>query len=337
MKRKNLLIILFGIFTYFLLMTNIQADPKYYKCRYKGINESVNARFTIRLAKGGSTIVDEAIISGSAIDESSNEEDIQNWTDSVGGTSFTGASYYDKHKTCPPYVLISLSDSIFWWDDFNVYVADDSSLESLKLYIKDEFSTLKEGYPKVLAYTTDSEEPQKDEPTSCLDFMDDEATCKSNKYFSCVWNKTKDGGYCNTDNLTYVQCGDAFDIPSQVPSMIHFGVNLLKIGTPIVLIIVGMITLLKALTASKEDEITKAKNSLVKKIITAVIIFFVVAIVQFVISLAVNDETEGKNFSACLDCFLNNDCGKNTYYKTNVYSQEICTYIDGTPLDCGIK
>ena len=61
------------------------------------------------------------------------------------------------------------------------------------------------------------------------------------------------------------------------------------------------------------DEMKKAKSSLVKKLIAAVIIFFMVSIVQFVVS-KVADDSEQSSLSACMSCFINNDCGKSMYY-----------------------
>lgn len=162
-----------------------------------------------------------------------------------------------------------------------------------------------------------------------------ESSCTQNDYYSCIWNKTNFGDYCNTDNLMYVQCGDAFDIPHQVPSLFSMFVNLLKIATPIVLVVIGVISLLKSLTASKEDELKKAQQSLIKKAIAAAMVFFVISIVQFVI-LKVADTAEQGNVSSCLSCFLNNDCSNNVYYKTNVAGTYKCTYVNGnkSTFDC---
>ena len=167
------------------------------------------------------------------------------------------------------------------------------------------------------------------ETATCLDFKDSSSCGNHSKKAACVWVDKDDHnfleeGYCNVDNLLYVSCGDARDIPVQVPSIISMLVNLLKIATPIILIIISMITLVKALAAGKEDEIKKATSSLVKKMIAAALVFFVVAIVQFVISkVAEDDEYEG--FDKCLNCFLNNSCSENMYYKTVISGEEWCT------------
>lgn len=184
-------------------------------------------------------------------------------------------------------------------------------------------------------------------PSSCSNYKTEISCGNSGETgkVACLWNvKELDGQtykYCNVDNLLYVSCGDARDIPIQVPSLISFFVNLLKIATPIILIFMGIITLVKAIAASKEDEIKKAQGSLVKKLIAAAMVFFVITIVQFVISLVADAEyasdnglTEKENLSACLECFLDNDCEKTAYYKTNIAGSDHCTYlIDGVGED----
>jgi hypothetical protein len=132
-----------------------------------------------------------------------------------------------------------------------------------------------------------------------------------NTYDNCVWNS--EYNYCNINSLTYVQCGDSYDIPSEVPYFMSLGITILKTLTPIILIIVSMITLVKAVAANSEDAINKAKKGLIGKFIAAVLVFFVISIVQFVI-LKVADSSDHDSVQACLNCFLNNSCGATTYY-----------------------
>lgn len=149
-----------------------------------------------------------------------------------------------------------------------------------------------------------------------------EQDCKNSPEGACIWNK--EYKYCNVDKLLYIKCGDAKDIPHQVPQIVSFAVNFLKILTPIILIFISIISLLKAVSASNEDEIKKAQKGLIRKIIAAVMVFFVITIVQFVIMKVadseieskVNKKTEDTNLSICLNCFLNNECEDSLYYKT---------------------
>lgn len=146
-----------------------------------------------------------------------------------------------------------------------------------------------------------------------------------------VWIE-KNGGYCNTDKLQFVTCGDSYDIPIELPQLISYFVNILKIATPLILIVISMISLLKAMASSTEDDIKKAQKGLIRKIIAAVMVFFVINIVQFVV-LTVADSSETKSVSNCMSCFLNNDCINTTYYKTNIGGVYYCTKVLDTGTD----
>lgn len=174
----------------------------------------------------------------------------------------------------------------------------------------------------------------ENEITSCLGL--DKTTCEdndlANKKVACVW--VEKDGYCNVDEFQYVMCGSSYDIPSQAPKLVSLLFRILKIAVPIILVIIGMIGLVKALAASKEDEMKKAQSSLIKKIIAAALVFLVVSIVQFVISL-VADDADNTNITSCINCFLNNDCQSSLYYKTNVAGKYQCTKLsDGSRVPC---
>ncbi len=167
----------------------------------------------------------------------------------------------------------------------------------------------------------------------CSDITD-MVKCKSHSKFSCVWvdkdtgnvSTSQENGYCNVDTLQYVACGGAFDVPVYLPRIISFIINLLKIATPIVLIFTSAISLLKAITASKEDEMEKAKKTLIRRIAIAALIFFTITITQFVIEKVADDDEVGE-FKDCLSCFVNNDCNASKYYKNNIDGEYKCFYV----------
>lgn len=114
--------------------------------------------------------------------------------------------------------------------------------------------------------------------------------------------------------LEYVKCGSVKDIPAIAPKIFSVTIKVFKAAVPIALIISGMISVVKAVAASKEDEINKAKSAMVRKLVAAALAFFVITIVQFVISLAADsDSKEQENVVKCIDCFVNNSC-KDTRY-----------------------
>lgn len=97
--------------------------------------------------------------------------------------------------------------------------------------------------------------------------------------------------------------GNNVQIEESIPKIISTIIKVIKIAVPILLIVLGMIDLLKGLTAGKDDEIKKGTGIFVKRIIAAVLVFFVFAIVQFIISLVAS--AEWSKMSDCVNCFIN--------------------------------
>lgn len=97
----------------------------------------------------------------------------------------------------------------------------------------------------------------------------------------------------------------SIDIDPIVPAFVRLLINLIKIVVPIVLIIFGIVEMLKAATANDDKVMKEAQSKLIKRIVYAVLIFFIVAIVQLVFStLGKANVSEAKNdIPACISCF----------------------------------
>lgn len=318
--KKKFKYLVFFLAMFLILESNVLG----LECKYS--DGKLTATFTVNESKNtaGKATINGTLKSSDETNIKNESQGIENWESifEAGNINAKGADYYSTYEDCPPYSIFVDRKGQF---DFAVFTEDHKS----------EFETYgksKQGYA-IMPLVSSTKDPEKDgtdndyEGGSCAEYTEP-TSCKKNEYFACIWNETEYGNYCNTDKLLYVACGDAFDIPHQVPELISFLVNLLKIATPIILIFVSIITMFKAIVASKEDEIKKAQSSLIKKIIAAVMVFLVIHIVQFVI-MKVADSTETDNISKCLTCFLNNDCEDSVYYKTNVGGTYTCTYVSG--------
>lgn len=85
------------------------------------------------------------------------------------------------------------------------------------------------------------------------------------------------------------------------PYVVSTLILLIKIGVPILLIIFGMLDLGKAVVAAKEEEIKKGQQTFIKRAITAVIVFFVIQLVQIVVRfVSANDN----DIAQCFNCFI---------------------------------
>ncbi len=83
----------------------------------------------------------------------------------------------------------------------------------------------------------------------------------------------------------------------------HGLIPIIQIGIPIILIVLGMFDLGKAVVASKEDEIKAAQKLLIKRVIYAIAIFFVVFLVNAVFSIVGSSDSEVTGTASWKDCW----------------------------------
>ena len=93
------------------------------------------------------------------------------------------------------------------------------------------------------------------------------------------------------------------DIDVKIANAVYTIILAIQIAVPVILVIFGMLDLLKAMTSAKEDEIKKGQQILVKRTITAVLIFFIIAVVKVIVGLAAGSEST--KIMDCASCFLN--------------------------------
>ena len=105
-------------------------------------------------------------------------------------------------------------------------------------------------------------------------------------------------------SLLDIECA-GIKIGNQIPQIVHTIITLIKIGVPILLIIFGMLDLGKAVMAQKDDEIKKGQQTLIKRVIAAAIVFFVVTIVQILVGVVAGNDEEKNEILGCMSCFVN--------------------------------
>lgn len=101
-----------------------------------------------------------------------------------------------------------------------------------------------------------------------------------------------------------VSCGGINNLPKRIPDLSTMAIRILQIAVPIIIIVGGSIDLTKAVASGKEDEMKKYRNLFIKKLVTGILVFFIIAIVKLVISL-VADTNEKDSMIDCVECFIN--------------------------------
>ena len=106
-----------------------------------------------------------------------------------------------------------------------------------------------------------------------------------------------------------VSCGNGAirNIPSRLKDIINTIVRIIQIGVPILLIILGMIDFGKSAIAQKEEEMKKGQRIFVSRLITAILVFFVIFFVKAAVRF-VNDRNESSKIISCVDCFISGRC-----------------------------
>ncbi len=124
-----------------------------------------------------------------------------------------------------------------------------------------------------------------------------------------IWNieVTKRGGFY----MFILKCF-ANGIDPIIPNFTKAAIDTLKVLIPVILVVLGMIDLAKAVIGNDEKVMKEAQSRLIKRVIYAVVIFFIVAIVQFVFSVLANaqgsenSEVDSGQISSCITCFISN-------------------------------
>lgn len=119
-------------------------------------------------------------------------------------------------------------------------------------------------------------------------------------------NINLEGEVYNNIETETVSCGNNMveKMPVSIPRIVNVVYLIIQISVPVILVVIGMITLMKSITSSKEDEIKKAQLAFVKKLITGAIVFFVFVIMKVIVSVAA-DANKSPDIIDCANCFLN--------------------------------
>lgn len=127
--------------------------------------------------------------------------------------------------------------------------------------------------------------------------------------------------YNNSDvvyNTCTISCGDVKGIPENLPVFTRRVINVVKVLVPVVLVIMGMIDFLKAVTSNDEKVMAESPKIFIRRIIVSVLIFLVIVIIQFVVRLisdasikSGNEKNPAESVAECISCFISDKeaCG----------------------------
>ena len=213
------------------------------------------------------------------------------------------------------FVFMTFTGNVSADDDYYTKVCDYNNPLTTFSCTEDQkfYSTAKEAHPdgrSCIIALSDQNSPQNSVTVSgkCPSEIDvifvSGNTCA---LYGCEVEKNYNNVVYNTNTIT---CGDVTGIPENLPIFIRRLINLVKILVPIVLIIMGIIDFLKAMTAGDEKAMSEAPRRFVRRIIVSILIFLVVVIIQFVVRLISDASTKAgsdnpaSSIANCISCFV---------------------------------
>lgn len=121
-----------------------------------------------------------------------------------------------------------------------------------------------------------------------------------------------------------ITCGNVKGIPRGLTFFSRSAVSIIKLLVPVILIVLGIIDMLRASSANDEKIMKDATSKFIRRIVAAILVFFVVSLIQFVVKTISNSakesnnedvENDANNIMSCISCFISDkdDCVLDNY------------------------
>lgn len=101
--------------------------------------------------------------------------------------------------------------------------------------------------------------------------------------------------------------GTAYGFCSQTANvwqLLGYFIMIFKIVLPVILIILGMFTLGKAVVSDDEKDMKKGINSMLKKFVVSVVIFFLPTIISALFGIVSGFDELKSDYNICEDCMV---------------------------------
>ena len=158
---------------------------------------------------------------------------------------------------------------------------------------------------------------------------------KSNAFASTYNNNILN----NQHNYTYILANSGVEALScsnenviKVLKLFSVLFFILKVAIPIIIIILGIISLAKVIISDDQSMLSKTVSSLVMKIILGIFIFFLPTLISTIIGYIDDADNVTSEYRACTECLLESNCSgtsrKSTAKKKSGSKKNTTTTID---------
>ena len=250
------------------------------QCLSTSTSEQITINFTIDENVSEPTV-------GVKINGREGKLDFQNWNKQYANSPYVYSTEFIKNNKCPEYVLIAKGEYT-WGKDHRAAFSDAANKASLSSAIG--------SYRSKGTYEL-----------SCTETTTQQSNSNSNKKSDWTYSVSNPKVGSNVKPLdgdlrTY-SCGEGYltGIPFRVPRLGKIIYNFIQILVPVIIILLGTFDLVKSITAQKDDEIQKGRTIFFKRLLSAILVFFVFALAKLAISLIARNTS---TIFDCVDCIL---------------------------------
>lgn len=103
----------------------------------------------------------------------------------------------------------------------------------------------------------------------------------------------------------YIACG-GMQFPlglAELTRTVYFAIMIIL---PIILIVMGSIDIVKAVTGSDEASIKKARDAFPKRLISAGAVFLILSVTSLLVNI-LSDDNDDKDLTQCISCLINDE------------------------------
>lgn len=186
----------------------------------------------------------------------------------------------EKADECPSYAVIGWIDNLGPINEYEVYASDDVEYLREKSFDKKTVVNLEK-------YNNGNNSNGNNS--------------NNNKYKNFYDEKDK----------SYYKCGNLTRIPKGVPKFTNLLYRLIKVIVPIILVVMGTSDFLRAVSANDEKSMDETPKRFARRIGAAVLIYFVMTMVQLVIKVI--DTDNKSSVLSCAKCFVSSEKKCETY------------------------
>lgn len=147
----------------------------------------------------------------------------------------------------------------------------------------------------------------KAETKTC--YSPNDCICADNKY-PCSISVSDTSSSGETNRKKCITCGEVNTIPAALPTFSRNVITLIQVLVPIIIIIMGIVSFLKALISGEDKALAQARTHFIRMILVGIAILLIVTIIKLVFSLASKSD-DVNSAMKCISCFTTDESACN--------------------------